>query len=469
MAQRHLDRLTGLDSSFLHLEGPQTHMHIGALALCEGPPPPLDQLLAHVGRGCTWRRATASGSRTRRSTAAARCGSTTRASASTSTSATRRCRRRAAATSSTSSLAPCLLRRARSQPAAVGAVVRRGARGRSLRAAVQVPPRDDRRHRRRRPRDRRLRPSSASPRHCRARCHHGAPHRRPDRSNCSRSVPAGSSAAARRSRGRRSPGRSSPAGALARARAALEGVGEVVWEALTPAPRTPLNVPIGPHRRFATASCRRSEFKAIQDALGGTVNDVVLAVVTGALRRFLAGRSIRTEGLELRALVPISIRSPGAPGELGNRLAAVRAPLPVHIGDPAARLAAVRAEHGCDQGLAPGARRGGPRRRAGLRAAGTARAGASRLNLATRLFNLLVTNVPGPRTPLYVLGRAHDRGLPDRVPAARPGARGRDPVLRRPGQLRPARRPRRAAGARPVRRLGPSGGRRARQAGGGAA
>src|SRR5205814_4870696 len=96
-----------------------------------------------------------------------------------------------------------------------------------------------------------------------------------------------------------------PEHALARAREAAEGVGEIVWAGLNPAPETPLNVPIGPHRRVRWVQGRLDDYKEIKNALGGTVNDVVLAVVTGALRRWLRLRGVRTEGLELRALVPV--------------------------------------------------------------------------------------------------------------------------------------------------------------------
>ena len=100
-----------------------------------------------------------------------------------------------------------------------------------------------------------------------------------------------------------------PADAAGELREAAEGVGEVVWAGLNPAPETPLNVPIGPHRRVIWVRGRLDDFKEIKNALGGTVNDVVLAVVTGALRRWLRLRGVRTEGLELRALVPVSIRA----------------------------------------------------------------------------------------------------------------------------------------------------------------
>ena len=72
-----------------------------------------------------------------------------------------------------------------------------------------------------------------------------------------------------------------PERALARAREAAEGVGEIVWAGLNPAPETPLNVPIGPHRRFVGVTAELEDFKSVKNTFGGTVNDVVLAVVAG--------------------------------------------------------------------------------------------------------------------------------------------------------------------------------------------
>src|SRR5207249_11825714 len=91
-----------------------------------------------------------------------------------------------------------------------------------------------------------------------------------------------------------------PEHALTRAREAAEGIGEIVWAGLNPAPETPLNVPIGPHRRFYGVACELDDFKAIKNAFGGTVNDVVLAVVSGALRSFLISRGYLPQGVELR-------------------------------------------------------------------------------------------------------------------------------------------------------------------------
>src|SRR5947207_875588 len=106
---------------------------------------------------------------------------------------------------------------------------------------------------------------------------------------------------------------------------ALEGVGEIGWAFANPAPKVPLNVEIGSHRRYAWVRSDLAHFKRVKDALGGTVNDVVLAVVAGALRGWLQRRGVRVEGLELRAQVPVSIRAKDEHGQLGNRLAVMRA------------------------------------------------------------------------------------------------------------------------------------------------
>src|SRR6185312_17367019 len=110
-----------------------------------------------------------------------------------------------------------------------------------------------------------------------------------------------------------------PGETLDQAREAAEGLGEVVWAGMNPAPDVPLNAPIGPHRRVRWVQSRLEDFKTIKNALGGTVNDAVLAVVAGALGRWLRTRGVRTEGLELRALVPVSIRGTDERGNLGNR------------------------------------------------------------------------------------------------------------------------------------------------------
>ncbi|HEY1540406.1 MAG TPA: wax ester/triacylglycerol synthase family O-acyltransferase [Solirubrobacteraceae bacterium] len=195
-----------------------------------------------------------------------------------------------------------------------------------------------------------------------------------------------------------------PERALHEARVAAEGIGEIVWAGLNPAPETPLNVPIGPHRRYAAVVSKLADFKAVKNAFGGTVNDVVLAVVAGALRRWLHGRGVRTEGMELRALVPVSIRTQDERGGAGNRIAAMRGPLPVWVEDPIARLAVVR---DAMDDLKESKQAIGAEVLSNVQnfAPPTVLAQASRINFSTRLFNMLVTNVPGPQFPLYVQGR----------------------------------------------------------------
>jgi diacylglycerol O-acyltransferase len=195
-----------------------------------------------------------------------------------------------------------------------------------------------------------------------------------------------------------------PTSSLHVAREAVEGLGEVTWAVLNPAPETPLNVPIGPHRRLATVRNELGDFRLIKDTFGGTVNDVVLSVVAGGLRRWLQSRGVRTEGLELRALVPVSIRPSDDRDSMGNRIVAMRGPLPVYVEDPVARLQVVRRAM---DGLKESKQALGAEVISGLQgfAPPTILAQASRINFSTRLFNLLVTNIPGPQFPLYVLGR----------------------------------------------------------------
>lgn len=181
-------------------------------------------------------------------------------------------------------------------------------------------------------------------------------------------------------------------------------VGEVAWNFANPAPEIPLNVEIGSHRRFAWVRSDLAQFKRIKDALGGTVNDVVLAVVAGGLREWLHTRGIRTEGLEVRVQVPVSIRAADDAGSLGNKITAMRASLPVYIEDPVQRLGKVR-EQMRDLKESNQALGAEVISRMNDFAPPTLLAQAARINFSTRLFNLVVTNVPGPQLPIYLLGR----------------------------------------------------------------
>lgn len=185
---------------------------------------------------------------------------------------------------------------------------------------------------------------------------------------------------------------------------ALAGIGAMAWAGVQAAPSSPFNVRIGPHRRFTWVRAELSGFKAVKNALGGTVNDVVLAAVADALGRYMRRHGHDTDELELKAMVPVSVRAEVERGALGNRLAAMWAPLPVGITDPVRRLR--RISHSIaglkDSGQAVGAE--ALTRLSGF-APPTIMAQAARLQAHQRLFNLVVTNVPGPQLPLYVLGR----------------------------------------------------------------
>jgi diacylglycerol O-acyltransferase / wax synthase len=195
-----------------------------------------------------------------------------------------------------------------------------------------------------------------------------------------------------------------PGATLDRAREVAEAVGEVAWGIVNSQPETPLNVKIGPHRRLRWVRTRLDDLKAIKNGLGGTVNDVFLAVVTGALRRWLRDRGVRTEGLELRGCVPVSVRGEDERGQLGNKITMMACPMPVYADEPERRF---RIVSDAMRGLKDSRQALGAEVIAGLQdfAPPTVFARASRLNFSSRVFNLLVTNVPGPQFPLYLLGR----------------------------------------------------------------
>ncbi|MBW4716261.1 WS/DGAT/MGAT family O-acyltransferase [Saccharothrix obliqua] len=184
---------------------------------------------------------------------------------------------------------------------------------------------------------------------------------------------------------------------------ALGGLASALRTAATPAPVSPLNVRISPQRRFAVTRTRLDEFRAIRRAHGGTVNDGVLAVLSGALRTWLLSRGeVVTAQTTMRAMTPMSVRD-GGPG--GGQVAAYLVDLPVGEPNPVVRLHhvshAMRAHQESGQqvaaqtlvrfsGFAPPT----------LHALG-ARAASS---FSRRLFNVVVTNVPGPQVPLYAAG-----------------------------------------------------------------
>jgi len=189
-----------------------------------------------------------------------------------------------------------------------------------------------------------------------------------------------------------------------------------------PAPDSPFNVEIGPHRRYTFIDADLEQFKAIKDSLGGTLNDVVLATVSLGLGRYLRREGLVTDGLELKAMVPVSVRADSDRGALGNQVAAMWAPLPVGVQNPAESLQQIaRAMEDLKaSGQAVGAQV--LTNLAGF-APPTILSQAARLQARQRFFNLVVTNVPGPQFPLYVLGRRL-RVLYPVVPLARRQALG---------------------------------------------
>ena len=173
---------------------------------------------------------------------------------------------------------------------------------------------------------------------------------------------------------------------------------------LTTASRTPLNPDLGPNRRFDWTETPLAEVKEIKNALGGSVNDVILAIVAGALRQFLLeDRGFQLADIEFRVMNPVSTRSADQRGALGNQVAMWLVNLPLAEADPVARLGQIKAETGrlksTNQALGAATlvelSRGTPLTLVSL---------ANRVvGPLIRPFNLTVTNVPGPQFPMYLL------------------------------------------------------------------
>jgi WS/DGAT/MGAT family acyltransferase len=187
----------------------------------------------------------------------------------------------------------------------------------------------------------------------------------------------------------------------------VTAAGETLGAAMHQASETPFNRPIGPHRRFDWLAVDLEALRHVKKRLGGTVNDVVLATVAGALRRFLERRRVNVDVLEIRANVPVSLRADAERGTLGNRIALWMTELPVAERDPVRRLATVRAT---TTRLKESKQAMGAEVLAAVSewTSSTLLALAVQLSTRSRPFNLVVTNVPGPQMPLYLLG-AHLR------------------------------------------------------------
>lgn len=183
----------------------------------------------------------------------------------------------------------------------------------------------------------------------------------------------------------------------------LRAAAETLGSGVRSASPTPLNQPIGPHRRFDWMTMDIAEVKAVRRALGGSLNDVVLAVVTGAVQRFLVRRGVRARDLDFRVMAPVSVRARDESGTLGNRVSAWLIPLPLDESDPRERLRRIaeRTVELKDARSAVGAEiltQVAEWTPSNLLALGARN--------VTRLlpFNLVVTNVPGPQFPMYMAG-----------------------------------------------------------------
>jgi diacylglycerol O-acyltransferase / wax synthase len=209
-----------------------------------------------------------------------------------------------------------------------------------------------------------------------------------------------------------------PKRALGQLKDMLLGVGQTTLAGVSaPAPHSPFNVEIGPHRRYTWVDADLATFKGVKDKLGGTINDVVLAVVSLALGHHMRVQGWDTEGLVLKAMVPVSVRAEAERGALGNKVAAMWAPLPVGVPDAKECLEQIRFEM---DGLKHSGQAVGAQALTNLAgfAPPTILSQAARLQARQRFFNLVVTNVPGPQFPLYVLGHRLTRLYPV-VPLAR--------------------------------------------------
>ncbi|MGH2556929.1 MAG: WS/DGAT/MGAT family O-acyltransferase [Actinomycetota bacterium] len=182
----------------------------------------------------------------------------------------------------------------------------------------------------------------------------------------------------------------------------LGGIGEILGGGVF-APPSPFNRKVGPNRRFAMVEAPVQTFKDIKRALGATVNDVVLATVAGGLNRLLRSRRERTRDRFLRAMVPVSVRSKDQRSAMGNRVSSIFVDLPVGPMGAKRRLAMIRerTKYLKESNYAVGAEF---LMNIGSWAPPTIHAMAARLAARSRVINLVVSNVPGPQMPMYIAG-----------------------------------------------------------------
>jgi WS/DGAT/MGAT family acyltransferase len=180
-------------------------------------------------------------------------------------------------------------------------------------------------------------------------------------------------------------------------------VAEMLGSTFRRASQTPLNHEIGPHRRFDWLSMELADIKGLRKALGGSINDVVLTIVTGAVRRFLERRHVNPADVDFRVMAPVSVRSDDDEGVLGNRISAWIVDLPIAEPDPRKQLERIgqrtrelkESKHAMGADLLT---------QAAEWSSSTLLALGARNAIRLMPFNMVVTNVPGPQIPLYTLG-----------------------------------------------------------------
>ncbi|MEN8158639.1 MAG: wax ester/triacylglycerol synthase family O-acyltransferase [Myxococcota bacterium] len=184
-----------------------------------------------------------------------------------------------------------------------------------------------------------------------------------------------------------------------RTRALRQTLGGVLHET-TP---TPLNEPLSPHRRFDWLVLDLDAVKAVRRALGGSLNDVVLTTVAGAVRRFLDLRRVPVQGLDFRVMAPVSVRAENERGRLGNRVSAWILPLPLAEPDPALRLRTIAA-HTEELKQTHQTVAAEVLTQVAEWTPATLLALGARNTSRQLPFHGVVTNVPGPQLPLYLFG-----------------------------------------------------------------
>ncbi len=437
MAQGHMDRLSAIDPSFLTNESSSAHMHVGGVMIFEGPPPATRTCSSISARAFTWSRAFARSSRIRRSRRADRSGSTTPPSTSSTTCVTRRCPRPVPRNS-------CATSPHASSPSSSTARSRSGSYGWSRASPASA----SRSSRRRITRSSTASPASTSQRSSSTSSRCPSPSG-PTTIGCPLRTPSSAQLAAKGAQGlakiplalsrRAERAASHPQRPLDRVGELTAAVGEVAWNFANPAP---------------DAAAQRSR-SARTGASSGCSRPRAVQADQGRARRHRQRRRARrgrqaacATGCTPAAFAPRDWRfarrcrfRSGPPDEQGAARqqdhgdAGRRCPSTSTI--PVQRLRRYASRCGTSR-----------IRRQALGAEVISRfndfapptllAQAARINFSTRLFNLVVTNVPGPQVPIYLLGRELEDMLPGRLPAAGPGALRRDHVLQRRGQLRPA-------------------------------